>query len=175
MQIYGKENAMNSLFKVILIGFVGIVFVGCGFDGISKEAKAKTGLMDAPNWVIQGNDGGYSAVGDAPIINKNIQFARSEATASARGELVKKIIVKTTAELKKESVRDNDSLSEKVTSIVNEFAKQNIQGVGAEKTWIDSSGTRLYVLVRLSKEDEKTLKMLLGKQFKDLESFDLDK
>lgn len=164
---------MTKMFKVLAIGLVGLILSGCGSNNISKEAKENVGWENAPEWVVRGSDGGYSAVGDAPIVNKNVQFARAEATAAARGELIKRIETKVSTSLSKEGVRIDEQINENVKSAVNEFAQRNLQGVGVEKTWIDDAGTRIYVLVKLDKESEKNLKNHLTKQFKELKPSDL--
>lgn len=166
MQIYGKEKVVKNIIFYVVIS---LVFAGCSFDSISKGAKENVGWNNAPKWVVNGNDGGYSAVGDAPIINKNVQFARTEATTAARGELIKRIETGVSTNLTKEGVRVDDKLNENIKSIVKEFAQHNIQGVSVEKTWIDDDGTRIYVLVKLDKETEKNLKAQLSKQFKELD------
>ncbi|WP_104696964.1 MULTISPECIES: LPP20 family lipoprotein [unclassified Helicobacter] len=164
---------MINIFKILMLGFAGLMLSGCMSGGISKEARESVGWTNAPKWVVNGNDGGYSAVGDAPIVDKNVQFARTEATAAARGELIKNIEAGVSTSLSKEGIRVDAQINEKIKSVVNEFAQHNLQGVGVEKTWIDDAGTRIYVLVKLDKESEKNLKNHLSKQFKELNSSNL--
>lgn len=45
----------------------GALLIGCG-SGISDSALEATGLKGAPSWLVQGGEGLYSAVGDAPIL-----------------------------------------------------------------------------------------------------------
>lgn len=158
---------MKKLMQWIILGVMGLVLAGCA-GGISKEAKESVGWSDAPQWVVDGHDGDYSAVGDAPIIDKNVQFARSEATASARGELAKRIEAMVSTNLTKEGVRMDSKITEKVSNEVKEFAQRNMQGIGVEKTWIDDKGTRIYILVRLNKGAQKDLQSKLAKQFENL-------
>lgn len=160
---------MKNFSKILVSGVMGLVLAGCAGNSISKAAKESVGWQNAPQWVIDGHDGGYSAVGDAPIIDKNVQFARTEATASARSELAKRIEARVTSNLKKEGIRTDGQINENVNNTIKEAAQRNMQGVKVERTWIDDEGTRIYVLVRLDKESTKELQSKLAKQFKSLE------
>ncbi len=159
---------MKNLLKIAALGLVGVILAGCA-GGISKEAKQAVGWSNAPQWVIDGNDGGYSAVGDAPIIDKNVQFARSEATTAAKAELMRRIQSTISSNLSKEGVRVDSQINEKVNYLVLEATKGNLQGVGVEKTWIDNQGTRIFILVKLSKEAQKQIQVELSKQFEVLQ------
>ncbi|CBG40473.1 LPP20 family lipoprotein [Helicobacter mustelae] len=159
---------MKKTLQNLAMGLFALVLAGCAGNSISDQAKEAVGWENAPKWVLNGADGDYSAVGDAPIIDKNVQFARTEATTSARAELAKKIEVIVHTNLRKEGTRVNDQVDEVVKNIVQEAAQRDMQGVRVEDTWIDDDGARIYVLVRLDKSSTKELQNKLSKQFKDL-------
>lgn len=159
---------MKRIYLLASILFLGALFAGCASNSISKQAREAVGWKNAPKWVLNGYDGEYSAVGSAPIIDKNIQFARSEAMTSARGELSKRIESKIKATLTKEGERVDDKLNEKVKSIVSETTQHNIQGIKLKDTWIDDDGKNLYVLIHLDSSSTKRLKDHLSKQFEAL-------
>lgn len=163
------------MFKVKYVAsavLAGILFVGCG-NGISEAALEATGLKGAPSWVIQGGEGLYSAVGDAPIINNNVNFARTEALAAARAEVAKQISVKVDSYLKKSTQRQDATLSEEVKNEINETSQKDLINSSASAFWISDDGKRAYVLVKLSDEAIEAVKKVLEKQkidIKDLEN-----
>ena len=142
---------------------VGALIVGCG-SGISDEALEATGLKGAPSWVIQGGEGLYSAVGDAPIVNNNVNFARTEATANARAEVAKQIGVKVESYLKKTTQRQDATLSEEVKNEITETANKDLVNTSISAFWISDDGKRAYVLVKLSDGAKEAVKKALEKQ-----------
>ncbi|MCE3037982.1 LPP20 family lipoprotein [Helicobacter anatolicus] len=160
---------MTKFSKILLTSAIGLMLAGCAGNNISKEAREAVGWESAPQWVIDGHDGGYSAVGDAPIVDKNVQFARTEATAAARAELAKRIEARVLSNLTKQAVRTDGQIKEEVSNTIKEAAQRNLQGVKTEKTWIDDAGIRIYILVKLEKEATKDLQNKLAKQFKTLD------
>lgn len=141
----------------------GILLVGCG-NGISDEALEATGLKGAPKWVINGGEGLYSAVGDAPIVNNNVNFARTEATATARAEVAKQISTKVESYLKKTTQRQDATLSEDVKNEVSEISGKDLVNSSVSAFWISDDGKRVYVLVKLSDEAVNAVKKALEKQ-----------
>ncbi|ANV97592.1 hypothetical protein BBW65_01670 [Helicobacter enhydrae] len=160
--------------KRYMLYFVSaLFFVGCGTH-ISEEALQKTGLKGAPSWVIEGGVGLYSGIGDAPIIDGNVNFARTEATAAARAEVSKQIGVKVTSYLNKQTDRKNKTLNEQVAGKIGENAQKYLTNTQPAGFWINDSGTRVYVLVKLAdKEVEAIKKNLMDNQIdpKELEAF----
>lgn len=151
-------------FKHIASGVIaGMLLVGCG-GGISDEALEATGLKGAPKWVIEGGEGLYSAVGDAPIINNNVNFARTEALATARAEVAKQISVKVSSYLKKTTQRQDATLNEDIKNEITETAQKDLTNSSASAFWISDDGKRAYILVKLSEEAVDAVKKALEKQ-----------
>lgn len=154
------------MFKIKYVAsavLAGILLVGCG-NGISDAALEATGLKGAPNWVIQGGDGLYTAVGDAPIVKNNVNFARAEALASARVEVAKQIQVRVNSYLQKTTQRRDESLTEDVKNGINEAAQQDLVDSKPSAFWISDDGKRVYVLVRLSEEAVGEIRKKLKEQ-----------
>lgn len=141
----------------------GMLLVGCG-GGISDEALEATGLKGAPKWVIEGGEGLYSAVGDAPIINNNVNFARTEALAAARAEVAKQISVKVSSYLKKTTQRQDVTLNEDIKNEITETAQKDLTNSSASAFWISDDGKRAYILMKLSEEAVDAIKKALEKQ-----------
>lgn len=141
----------------------GMLLVGCG-GGISDAALEATGLKGAPEWVIQGGEGLYSAVGDAPIINNNVNFARTEALAAARVEVAKQISVRVDSYLKKVTQRQDVALNEDVKNEISETSQKDLTNSSASAFWISDDGKRAYVLVKLSEDAVNAIKKALEKQ-----------
>lgn len=151
-------------FKYIASSVIaGMLLVGCG-SGISDEALEATGLKGAPKWVIEGGEGLYSAVGDAPIINNNVNFARTEALAAARAEVAKQISVKVSSYLKKTTQRQDATLNEDIKNEITETAQKDLTNSSASAFWISDDGKRAYILVKLSEEAVNAVKKALEKQ-----------
>lgn len=149
----------------------GALLVGCG-SGISDAALEATGLKGAPTWVIQGGEGLYSAVGDAPIVNNNVNFARTEALAAARAEVAKQISVRVDSYLKKSTQRQDVALSEEVKTEINETSQKDLVNSSASAFWISDDGKRAYVLVKLSEEAITAIKKVLEKQEIDVKNLE---
>lgn len=149
----------------------GMFLIGCG-HGISDAALEATGLKGAPTWVIQGGEGLYSAVGDAPIVNNNVNFARTEALAAARAEVAKQISVRVDSYLKKSTQRQDVALSEEVKTEINETSQKDLVNSSASAFWISDDGKRAYVLVKLSEEAITAIKKVLEKQEIDVKNLE---
>lgn len=149
----------------------GALLVGCG-SGISDAALEATGLKGAPSWVIQGGEGLYSAVGDAPILNNNVNFARTEALAAARAEVAKQISVKVESFLKKSTQRQDAALNEEVKNEISETSQKDLVNSSASAFWISDDGKRVYVLVKLSEEAIAAVKKALEKQEIDVKNLE---
>lgn len=149
----------------------GALLVGCG-SGISDAALEATGLKGAPSWVIQGGEGLYSAIGDAPILNNNVNFARTEALAAARAEVAKQISVKVESFLKKSTQRQDAALSEEVKNEIGETSQKDLVNSSASAFWISDDGKRVYVLVKLSEEAITAVKKALEKQEIDVKNLE---
>lgn len=162
---------MNFKFILSLIA-VGLLLVGCG-NGISDAALEATGLKGAPKWVINGGDGLYSGIGDAPIIKNNVQFARTEALAAARAEIAKQIEVRINSYLQKITQRKNENLSEDVKNEIKEIAKIDLIDSGLSAFWISNDGARVYVLVKLSEKATAEIRKKLKNQKIDVENLEL--
>lgn len=155
--------------KKYILGCLGaLMLVGCGAR-ISDEALEATGLKGAPKWVLEGGEGKYSAVGDAPIVSGNVNFARTEANAIARSELNKQIGVNLKSFLEKQTKRDNGNSNEKVIETIQESAKKYLIDTQPSGFWINDSGSRVYVLIKLSEEAIKTIRKTLKDQNIDIE------
>lgn len=160
-------------FKSILsLMAIGLFLVGCG-NGISDAALEATGLKGAPKWVINGGDGLYSGIGDAPIIKNNVQFARTEALATARSEVAKQIEVRINSYLQKNTQRKNENLSEDVKNEIKEITKMDLIDSGLSAFWISDDGTRVYVLVQLSEKAVAEIRKKLKNQQIDVENLEL--
>lgn len=149
----------------------GMFLIGCG-HGISDAALEATGLKGAPTWVINGGEGLYTAVGDAPIIKNNVNFARTEALAAARVEVAKQIEVKVNSYLQKTTQRKDESLSEEVKNGINEAAKQDLVDSKPSAFWISDDGKRAYVLIKLSEEAVQEIRKKLKDQKIDVEDLE---
>lgn len=140
----------KSILTAIVTGFF---LAGC-VDGISEMALEATGLKGAPQWVINGGEGIYSGIGDAPIIKNNVQFARTEALAMARAEIAKQIETKINTYLQKNAQRKDAMISEEAKNEVKELARVDLIDSSLASFWISDDGSRVYVLVKLN---EKTV------------------
>lgn len=145
--------------SIVGIAIAGLLFVGCG-NGISQVALKKNGLEDAPSWYFSRGDGPYSAVGSAQIRGDE-DLAVTEATAKARAEIanqleasVKNAFSSTT------SGRDGSSTSE-VVSQIKTLASQVLSGSRANAFWINNSGEKVYVLVKLPEDSVKKIQQTL--------------
>lgn len=145
------------MFKWILtIAFAGFLMIGCGGGGLSPEAQEALGLQGAPRWITMG-DGTYSAVGSAPVVNKNIGFAKSEALTRARAELVKQLASKIKTSTSTESMRKDGTLTEQVKEEILSMAQLDLRDAQVSDMWATPDGKNLFVLVKLS--DETVVKM----------------
>lgn len=150
----------------------GLFLVGCG-NTISDAALEATGLKGAPKWVINGGEGLYSGIGDAPIIKNNVQFARTEALAAARAEVAKQIEVRINTYLQKIAQRKNEALSEEVKNEIKEVAKLDLVDSNLSSFWISDDGARAYVLVKLSEKAIAEIRKKLKNQKINIDDLEL--
>lgn len=150
---------------------MGMLLVGCG-NGISDAALQATGLKGAPKWVVNGGDGLYSGIGDAPIIANNVQFARTEALAAARAEVAKQIEVKIDSYLQKSQQRQNTLVQEDVKNKIGEIAKMNLINSKPSAFWITEDGKRAYVLVKLEENVVQEIRKKLEEQKIDVQALE---
>lgn len=161
---------MNSRFLSLVIA--GLLLSGCG-STISDSALEATGLKGAPKWVINGGEGLYSGIGDAPIIKNNVQFARTEALAAARAEIAKQIEVRINTYLQKITQRKDESLSEDARSEIREITKLDLIDSNLSAFWISDDGSRAYVLVKLSQKAIAEIRKKLKSQKIDIADLEL--
>lgn len=137
------------MIKNIVLTLVGLLFIGCGSSvslQVSDQAMETAGLKGAPNWVLLGDsEAEYSAVGTAPIIDKDVSSAISLATSKARTELAAQMKLQVQGYVQ---TKGNEGKVEEVTHKINDVTLSKTK---PETVWITEDGSRVYVLVNINK------------------------
>lgn len=159
--------------KKILLGSVVVaaMIIGCankdnalgeGGKKIDKKALQALSIQGAPNWVLNAGQGDMSAVGDAPIINGDLGFARTEALALARDELARQVGVEINSALGRAAKASTSSSTQNLETLSEQITKQStsqlLSGTKQTDTWITKDGGRVFVLLKLSPENQAKLK-----------------
>jgi hypothetical protein len=160
-----KNN--NNLKRKTFTFFILSILVLGAFSGCkSTEKKPDLGsqvdyqkVEQYPKWVIQPTyENGIAGVGSAKISELGFDFARKEATASARADLSSQIEVKVNNLFKSYTSKSGvgettsvDSLSENVSK---ELIDMNLKGASLKDTWISSENV-LFVLMTIDNEKLK--------------------
>nr|QGT50393.1 hypothetical protein Helico5904_0650 [uncultured Helicobacter sp.] len=167
--------------KKILLGSVitAAIIVGCankdnalgeGGKKIDKKALQALSIQGAPNWVLNAGQGDMSAVGDAPIINGDLGFARTEALALARDELARQVGVEVNSALSRaakastSSSMQNSQIETLSEQITQQSTSQLLSGTKQTDTWITQDASRVFVLLKLSPENQAKLKANVKQQ-----------
>ena len=169
---------MRKLFLGSMVASA-IIIAGCGDKDnalgegakkIDKKALQALSIQGAPNWVLNAGQGDMSAVGDAPIINGDLGFARTEALALARDELARQVGVEVDSILNRaanastsSSMQDSQlhTLSEHITK---QSTSQLLSGTKQTDTWMTQDASRIFVLIKLSPELQAKLKANVKQQ-----------
>lgn len=156
---------------ILSIATAGFLMVGCSSNGLSEEAQKALGLEGAPQWVAMG-DGPYSAVGSAPIVNRNLGFAKSEALTRARAELVKQLGSKIKTSTNTESTRKDGTLSEQVKEEILSMAQLDLRDAQVSEMWATPDGKNLFVLVKLPQNTVEKMKKAVENGGGDFSEFE---
>lgn len=174
---------IQGILSLALIVALGMGIVGCAgkfqTEGskASKKGKAATGMSNAPEWVINGTiyskDGvpdPYSAVGQAKIVNGNMDFARTKAQARGRAKLARNIeaAIKTSFDQVTNATNSNDESTQSTAmrEKIHEIANLSLRGSYPAQGYISDDGTQYAVAIQMTKEGiektEKAIKQKLG-------------
>ncbi|PAF49989.1 hypothetical protein BKH41_01445 [Helicobacter sp. 12S02232-10] len=150
--------------KTYLIGIliaIGIL-AGCASKNKQVGNVEAYGLDNAPDWVLNNNQGLLSATGSAKIKNNNVGFATTQATNTARAEIASQIAVQIESKYKELATSTEDSLSQETVQAIRNSVNTTLSGSKRVKTWISKDGT-LWVLVTVDHLDTKLLQENLAK------------
>lgn len=159
---------MKKIVKsVVLAGVVavaGLGIVGCSSGGIGKVAQEKHGLKGAPAWVLgkSGSVGDFEAVGSAPIVGGDLDFARQEAMAAARQSMILKIYAYVDSKYEKtiqthSELADNKMNHQRVTNSLNQLkqgAANKLPGTSQKEAFV-SEKDEYWVLLQMDKNAEE--------------------
>ncbi|MFH1097446.1 MAG: LPP20 family lipoprotein [Candidatus Desantisbacteria bacterium] len=134
-----------------------IMIIGCGATKKEiKETKVQgqsiaKEFADAPKWVLDTSvEKGLAAVGSAKIGKVGMQFARTEALANGRDELVRIMNVKISNMVKNFSqvtgVGDAQSVDKVSNQVSKQIASEVLSGSRQKDMWVSPSGD-VYILV----------------------------
>lgn len=149
----------------------GFLMIGCSSGGLSREAQEALGLQDAPKWVTMA-DGPYSAVGSAPIVNRNLGFAKSEALTKARAELVKQLANKIKVSSETTSLRKDGTLTEQVKEDILAMAQADLKDSQVADMWATPDGKDIFVLVKLSEDAVTKMKKAIENGGSNVDAFE---
>ena len=130
--------------RLILIAVVAMTFV---LGGCIGGKKADTGIeqnpcfVGAPSWVLMPDvEGGLAAAGSAKIGSAGMQFAKTEAMASARDAMARQISVKVNNMFKSftqtTGVGDAQTVDKVAANVSKQVAQQTLQGTKQKDAWI---------------------------------------
>lgn len=160
------------MFKWIAIATISaFLTVGCSSGGLSKEAQEALGLEGAPTWVTMA-DGPYSAVGSAPIVNRNIGFAKSEALTKARADLIKQLGNKIKVRTNITSQRKDATLSEEAKEEILSLAQLDLKDSQVADMWATPDGKAVFVMVKLSSDTVAKMKKAVENGGGDFSAFE---
>lgn len=136
---------MKKYLFMLVLGM--LMLTGCAttkvMTNVSREALERAGLAGAPDWVLNNGTGFETAVGTAPIIDKDVTAAVAKATDNARIELAKYYAMDISGDAKK---------PDDIKMIIG---GTKITQSKSTKIWIDRTGTRVYVLLEMKPEDHR--------------------
>lgn len=151
---------MKKIVKsVVLAGAValaGAAMVGCSSGGIGKQAQEKHGLKGAPAWVLgkSGSVGDFEAVGSAPIVGGDLDFARQSMILKIYAYVDSKYekTIQTHSELV-----DNKMNHQRVTNSLNQLkqgAANKLPGTSQKEAFV-SEKDEYWVLLQMDKNAEE--------------------
>ncbi|MFH1096397.1 MAG: LPP20 family lipoprotein [Candidatus Desantisbacteria bacterium] len=146
---------------LLMLGILTIspmIIIGCG--ATKKEIKEQPKVQEkglakefanAPEWVLNPSvEKGLAAIGSVKMGNAGMQFARTEALANGRDELVRIMSVKVSNMVKNFSQATglgNSQTVDKVSSQVSkQIASEVLSGSRQKDMWVSPSGD-VYILV----------------------------
>lgn len=146
--------------KKILYALMVITLLSFFIGGCAKKAPEPlehSCLEGAPSWVINPSmEGGLTGLGSARIGAAGMQFARTEAIATARDEIARTISVKVKNMFKNftqsTGVGDEETVDRVAVNVSKQVANQTLSGTVAKQAWI-SPCKEFYTLVVLDPEN----------------------
>lgn len=159
------KKIVKSVVLAGAVAFVGAAMVGCSSGGIGKVAQEKHGLKGAPAWVLgkSGSVGDFEAVGSAPIVGGDLDFARQEAMAAARQSMILKIYAYVDSKYEKtiqssSQLADNAKMNhQRVTNSLNQLkqgAANKLPGTSQKEAFV-SEKDEYWVLLQMDKNAEE--------------------
>lgn len=159
------KKIVKSVVLAGAVAFVGAAMVGCASGGIGKVAQEKHGLKGAPAWVLgkSGSVGDFEAVGSAPIVGGDLDFARQEAMAAARQSMILKIYAYVDSKYEKtiqfsSQLADNAKMNhQRVTNSLNQLkqgAANKLPGTSQKEAFV-SEKDEYWVLLQMDKNAEE--------------------
>ncbi|RDU65816.1 hypothetical protein CQA53_05855 [Helicobacter didelphidarum] len=151
-----KTDVLKTAGKFVSVGVLAAFLVACGGD----KAQPLTSNKDEPAWVNnmkaakEAANSLIAAVGQAKLLDGNINYATNQATMQARIQIAQSVSAGVEQAIKDMAQSDGLKISENSLQAAKQKVEATLQKTEMVQRWVDKSTNpqTLYVLVSMDKE-----------------------